>query len=420
MLVCCLPASARADLKAHSTSTSRQFIVYGADVRVRGALCDLAERTKANLLKVLQLRDDWKTPIVVNLDYPQANLPELALSRFDFSQIGSGLKLQLNLLVTDGLDGREVQRELLRAILLEMIYRQRTSIAAGTRYSAPPDWLVDGILQLAPGRNPDEAAQLLENMVGSKRITPLDEVVRQKRELLEPASRKMHDACAMALVQLLIDSPDGRRKLVKFIDDLPDAPNDPMANLQVHFPTVLGRSASKWWSLSVAHLSATNRYEILSVTETQKRLDQLMHIVVTGPDGRPRDYDIGDFADYLKLQGSRGALRHLSREFLLLGTRANPSYHSIVQEFYLITRELSRGETKHIAARLTRVNSYRAVVDSQGRDVDDYMNWFEATQLKTMSGAFSGILKAASEEEEGPPRRRDPISVYLDSIEANL
>lgn len=114
-------APARTEGKAHSTSTSRQFIVYGADVRLRGAVSDLAERTKAGLLQVFGQRDQWKTPLVINLDFPQANLPELVPARLDFSQTGSGLKLQLNLLVTNDLRGSEVQRELLRAILIEMI-----------------------------------------------------------------------------------------------------------------------------------------------------------------------------------------------------------------------------------------------------------------------------------------------------------
>lgn len=193
-----------------------------------------------------------------------------------------------------------------------------------------------------------------------------------------------------------------------------------MANLQVHFPDVLAHSPSKWWALSVAHLSAADRYQILSAAETAKRLDQLTRLSLTGTDGKRHDYDLGDFAGYAKLPGSRHTIRHLSQELLLLAARAHPTYHEIVQEFYQITLELARGQTKRIPTRLARVNSYRAVVDSQGRDMDDYMNWFEATQLKTMSGAFSDILKAASEDEATPPRRRDPISVYLDTIEANL
>ncbi len=413
------PHSSLAEAKAHSTSTSRQFIVYGADVRVRGAVCDLAETTKKNVLKLLRLPDRWKTPLVINLDYPQANVPERPPSRFDFSQIGSGLKLQLNLLITGDLNGREVQRELLRAILIEMIYRARTDVPVGTRYAVPPDWLVDGILQSMPGQDADEAAQLLQTMVESDRITPVEEVVRQRRDLLDPPLRKLHDACSMALVQLLLDSADGRHKLARYLADLPDAPNDSYADLRAHFPTSLGRSAGKWWSLSVAHLSASDRYEMLSAAETARRLDQLLRFTIAGPDGQAHEYSLGDYAAYLKIPGSRPALRHLSQQLLLLGARAHPSYHAIVQECYQLSALLARGRTRKVTERLARVASYRQVVEEQGRAMDDYLNWYEATQLKTMSGAFAEVLKNASEEDK-PPRRRDPISVYLDAIEAGL
>ncbi|MGI8432693.1 MAG: hypothetical protein ACR2MW_10455 [Chthoniobacterales bacterium] len=411
---------ARGEVKARSTSASRQFIVYGAEVRVRGAVCDLAERTKANLLRVLGLRDNWKTPLVINLDYPQANLPELQASRFEVSQIGSGLKLQLNLLISNDLNGRAVARDLLRAILIEQIYRERTNVAAGSRYAAPPDWLLDGLLQLAPGHDSAAAAQLLETMIASNRIAPVDEIVRQKRELLEPSSRKIHDAYSFALIQLLLDSPNGPKKLLKFLQDLPDAPNDSVADLRAHFPNVLGGSARKWWTLSVARLSATDRYAILSAPETAQRLDQLLHLRMNGPDGKAHDYALSDYAAFRKLPGSRTVLRQTSEEFLLLSAHAHPSYRAIVQECSRITALLARGKTRNIGPRVKRVMSYRALVESQGRDMDDYLNWFEATQLRTMSGAFSEILQAAGEDEVAPPRRRDPISVYLDSIEASL
>ncbi|MBA3830628.1 MAG: hypothetical protein H0X34_01785 [Chthoniobacterales bacterium] len=411
---------AQGSVKVHSTSTSRQFIVYGTEVRVRGAMCDLAERTKSNLLQVLGLRDNWKTPLVINLDYPRANLPEMAPSRLDFSQIGSGLKLQLNFLVTSDFNGREVQRELLRAILIEMIYRERTDVSAGSHYAVPPDWLIDGILQRAQGHDGDDAAQLLETMLAAGKIARVEEIVRQRRDLLEPASRKIHNAYSMALVQLLIDSPNGRLKLVQYIADLAEAPNDPMADLRRHFPAVLGHSSGKWWSLSVARLSASDRYEILTAAATANCLDRLLRISIPGPDGKTQEYALGDYAAFLKLPAGRGALRHLSQEFLVLGSRAHPSYRSIAQEYYDLTLLLARGKTKRMIERLARVASDRAVAERQGHEMDDYMNWFEATQLKTMSGAFSEILKAASPAEEAPARRRDAISVYLDSIEASL
>ena len=82
----------------------------------------------------------------------------------------------------------------------------------------------------------------------------MEEIVQQKRALLDPPSRQMHDAYSMALVQLLVDSTDGRHKLAQYLQDLPDAPNDPAADLRQHFPTVLGKASGRWWSLSVAKL----------------------------------------------------------------------------------------------------------------------------------------------------------------------
>ncbi len=133
-LLCLTAGAAWSAGKARSTSTSRQFLVYGAEVRVRGAMCDLAERTKSDLLRLLGLRDGWKTPLIVNLDYPRTNIPDTPLVQLDVSQLGYGLKLQLNLLVTREMKARAVQRELLRAILVEMMYRNRGNIAAGTPY----------------------------------------------------------------------------------------------------------------------------------------------------------------------------------------------------------------------------------------------------------------------------------------------
>ncbi|HEY2614696.1 MAG TPA: hypothetical protein VGI42_03235, partial [Chthoniobacterales bacterium] len=86
-----------ADPAERSVSTSRQFLVYGADVRIRGAVCDLAEQTKRNLLALLEEPDHWTTPIVINAEYPQANLPDRPRVELDFSQTGFGLKLQLDL-----------------------------------------------------------------------------------------------------------------------------------------------------------------------------------------------------------------------------------------------------------------------------------------------------------------------------------
>src|SRR5467141_5020659 len=72
-----------------SLSPSGQFIIYGGDAAWRGTVSALAERTKANLLALLQRRDQWTTAAVINLQPRAPNLPEIPSAALRFSQTGS-------------------------------------------------------------------------------------------------------------------------------------------------------------------------------------------------------------------------------------------------------------------------------------------------------------------------------------------
>ncbi len=76
-----------------SVRPSRQFVIYGSDAALRGAVSDLAERTNANLLVLLRQRDNWTVPIVVNLQPQQANLPEVPPAGLRFSQTARSQRL---------------------------------------------------------------------------------------------------------------------------------------------------------------------------------------------------------------------------------------------------------------------------------------------------------------------------------------
>ena len=134
----------RAAPPAHSVSPSREFVIYGADAALRGTISELAEQTKSNFLSLLRQRDEWKTDVIINLQPQQANLPEIPPTDLRVSQTGFGAKLQLDLTVGQNLDGSLIERQLLRSILLEMIYRDEAHLAAGTTLVEPPDWLVEG------------------------------------------------------------------------------------------------------------------------------------------------------------------------------------------------------------------------------------------------------------------------------------
>src|SRR5437763_14191356 len=91
--------SLRAATLARSMSPSRQFIIYGGDATLRGAVSKLAEQTKTNLLALLRQPDGWKTPIVVNLQSAQANLQDIPADALKFSQACFGEKLKFDVII---------------------------------------------------------------------------------------------------------------------------------------------------------------------------------------------------------------------------------------------------------------------------------------------------------------------------------
>ena len=193
-----------------SVSASRQFIVYGTDAPVRGALCNAGERTKATLLALLQQPDHWKTPIVVNAQYPQANLPDAPRVALYFNQTGFGLKLQLDLVIGSDVSGPAVERELLRAVVLELMYRARPNLPPGTTFVQPPDWLLDGVLASSAGGDPSAFVEILQGLVTAHKVTPLEQFLSQRPELLDSPSRQLFSAYSFALISLLTDGPESR------------------------------------------------------------------------------------------------------------------------------------------------------------------------------------------------------------------
>jgi hypothetical protein len=398
-----------------SLSTSRQFIVYGANRPWRGAVSDLAEQTKSNLLRVLQQRDEWKTPIVINLQFPQANLPEIPPTALHFSQTGFGLKLQLDLIVTGEADAAAMQREMLRAILLELIYRNRPDLAPGTVFVQPPDWLLDGLLATAPDQDKAPLVEAITPLVNSNKTLSLQEFLRQKPANLDSPARLLYRAYSLALLQLLLDQPSGRSRLATYIGKLARASNDPLADLKAQFPAMASDEGDTLWKQHVARFTSTNRFQLLTFVETDSKLEELLRIKFPGVSGSAKEMRLEDFLRTKVSPVQAAVLRGVSQNLMLLSASAHPVMRPLVAEYQEIARLASRNKRGGLAQRLSRLKTTRTKIVGRMSEIDDYMNWFEATQSNTKSGVFIDYLKAAGESAER--RRHDPLSVYLDAME---
>jgi hypothetical protein len=362
------------------------------------------------LLALLGQRDRWKIAIVINLQPEQANLPEIPPAELRLSQTGSGMKLQLDLTIAQNLDASLMERELLRAILLEMIYRKESDIPPGVAFVEPPAWLLDGVLALTPGR---DRTPLVEALSVSQKTMSLEEFPRQRSELLDSAGRMLYRACSFALVQLLVEGSAGRAGLARYIDSLPNASNDPVSDLKSQFPVLAG-NAEKTWQSALAQASSAQNYQLLTFIESERRLDELLRVKIPNTE---KSLDLNELARRKASAAEKTALNQLGQVLLLFVSQANPVLRPVAREYQQMAALLERGKRRGIAKRLTRLQNTREQLTARMSEVDDYMNWFEATQLPARSGVFADYLRAASQSQATGPRRRDPISVYLDTLE---
>src|SRR5215813_3422743 len=313
----------------HSTSPSRQFVIYGADAKVRGAISGLAEQTKTNLLGLLKQRDDWKTPVVVNLQSQQANAPEIPPADLRFSQTGFGIKLQLDLTISKNVDVSLVERELLRATLLEMIYREQPHITAGAVLVEPPDWLVDGVLALTPGR---DRGPLIEAIGNTGKLLPLEKFLGQRPGLGDSTGRTLYRAYSFALVQMLLDGKNGGTQLANYVDHLSDSSSDPLEDLKAQFP-LLADDADRIWQLALGRLKSLQPFRLLTFAESERRLDELLSLKISEPNKPVKLVRLEELAQHKLSASERIALDQLKRDLMFFVPQSNPVLRPIGREY---------------------------------------------------------------------------------------
>ena len=86
-------------------------------------------------------------------------------------------------------------------------------------------------------------------------------------------------------------------------------------------------------------------------------------------------------------------------------------------EFEEIAALLALRKNSEASERLLRVRILRSRLAGRMNKIDDYMNWFEATQARTTSDAFADYFNAVEAQSEAAPHRHDALSVYMDALE---
>jgi hypothetical protein len=411
------------DFKQRCVSSSRQFIVYSADARLRSRVASFAEELKTGVLQLLAAGDQKGYPIVITLDQASPAALDQPPMAFTFAQVETGFKVEIDVHIGEHPAEINLPRQIIRAVLLEYAYHdQPAAVRGGETFSEPPWWLIDGALQIIQKSDRGVDPEVFKRIIDTNKLPPLAQFLTGKPEGFGGSTmRAIDQACALCFVQALIDQPGGKQNLARFLQHLPAGNPDPVAALTRDFPTLASeQSLQKWWTLNLARFSAVDRYEGLSPEETEGELEALLLFELPiGKTGEKKTFGVNDFDEYLKLPASRAALLGSGGGLIALSTRANALYRTVIADYEEIFTLLAKGKTHGLKDRLNRAERYREAVLKRTSDVADFMNWFEATKMDGHNATFDGYLKAANELNT-PPKRDDPISKYLDNITGEL
>jgi hypothetical protein len=409
-----------ADVKNRSVSRSGQFIVYCDDREVRSRVVSAAEEIKDSVLRVLRDSDGWsqnKPPIVVTIDPAEPGKPVPPV-HVQWMNTIAGPKIDVVARVGDDPAKVFLQRHLIRALLLEMSFRDRP--APKSAYVEPPWWLVEGIIESIRHRDGVGHTDVIKSIVSTDKLPVLEKFVAQPPVHLDTAAGAVDRACAMCLVEALLAFPNGAQNLNRFIGAWQESGGDALGALAAHFPALNGSSQTlaKWWSLQLTRSAGGDRVEGLSIADTEQQLAGILSfdVVVDAQTKKTRRFGIADFDAYVKLPGSRNVLRTAQVKIVTLSTKAAPQFRPVLTEYEEICGLLSAGKSKGIAARIAAIEQYRRSVVQRMGQLVDYLNWYEATQPAARTGVLDSFLKRADELEKKQPV--DPlITDYLDRME---
>ncbi len=412
------------DLRAKSTSSSRQFIVYCSDVGLRGRVAGFVEEVKRDVLDLLGERDGWRIPIVVTLEAASDPTDVKTPVSLRLSQTPEGPTIQLGVTIGDDPATVHLQKHIIRAVALDYMYRDRPP-QAGEAYAEAPWWFVSGVIEKIRQRDLGVDSGLFQRLIETNKLPPVTDILAGHGEELGSAAAAFDNACAHSLLQLLIEQPEGKARLAQLLRNWPDARGDTIAALSRAYPAIGPDPASlqKWWTLNLARFSAANRYRGLSAEDTDRELQKLLEFdVVVDKTGKKKRFAVGAFADFMRLSGARAAAGLQQNAIIALSAKANILLRPVLTDYEQVFALLAKGRTRGIAERIHGAEVYRTAVLQRRTEIADYLNWFEATQMTTPSGMFDSYMRTARTLEEEPPLTPTgaAIKAYLDMIEDEL
>lgn len=429
LLVCALycvtnPLAAAAFQNAdRSVSGSARFFVFGEDKSLRQGIASACDEFRGIVLDELGLQSGATTPVVILLDRKRTTQPGAPETDLAWIATDAGPRVQLSLRVSEGQTAVDFQKQIVEAVLLAEKFRDK-SPEPGKPYANAPDWLVEGISEKVRLRQREPDASIYKGLMNLHEIPDLQDFLATDPSKMADAELGLFRAYSCALVNLLQNLSGGKRALLAFLKKCPADRSDQVKLLFLTFPQINTTTSSleKWWTLSLAKLSAADRYTAFSAPETDRLLSKALTVVLTDPStGERQEYTLEQFPEFVKSKLRKQAMKNVNWELIRLSVRANPLFRPVLTAYREIVRSLERGKTRHAEERLAELTELRQQILRRVDEVADYLNWLEVTQTPATSHDFDSYMRLSGQFENPVAKRHtDPVGKYLDAVEYEL
>lgn len=428
------------------------FIVWGGTRNQRASLFTAAGLVRQSVLEALHLPDTWSHPIIIQLRDPMAPGTETRPPVWTvISQVEGGFRIEVNVAPQrQSVPGPLLRENLARAVLADQVLQGKERLNLNGAATPPPDWLLHGTLALIDYRELGRMSDTFSRIFRLGRVLSVQDILNADPAGMDSISMTIYRVSCGALLMMLVEQPKGPEYFSKLLATLVPGGADQAILIERAYPALGGsaNSLSKWWSLQIAALSQPGMEELQRPAETARQLTEALTLHFTPPAAvekkprpldrlfsSPKPADTGkpaattpapapvtcDIAEHARVLTSPDRASVFDRVDLALTKlmlRSHPVYRPIIVEYQSVARQLAKGKTgKNLPATLKRLATTRERLAATLQGIEDHMDWYEATQSSTFSGAFEDYLKAAEELEKPRPARPDPISRYLDEVE---
>lgn len=394
-------------------------------------------------------RTVWTVPVQVNLwgGFQDVHSGEDLLTSVELGP-DSRFVIKLEAKLHDRFDEEAFQLELVRAFLIEQIVAPYAThpgdfVLAEVK---PPEWLVQGFDQLIRHRRGGSPSSFYRGYLESGQfLKPAELFAVADAASLDPVRRSIFRASASAMVEALLDQPDGDLALRSLLGDL-GQPSPPAMEvlLRQHFPAFreMDQGLEKWWALELATLGQQQSFEYLGRVETERLLDdaltvrfEAVSVAVPVEEKKgffdflkpkeaapaPMEAYVGSVDQFDQFQNRPGMKEQLAGSFdriQALKRVGFPLYRPVYTAYESALLRLSKGDTKDLAAEFAAIAEMRKKIGETLVRAEDYLNHFEATRAPLRSEEFDGYFQMRREFDERPrPKRNDPITRALDELE---